>query len=94
MLKLEICFKSYSLGQNLTLTHYKVVDLILRMCANYQEMGRTYTVKVEKNKYGYTVTVYCLRQLGRSYTLFKLENCFKRYFHKKSTIFCARKLLN
>ena len=48
MLKLEICFRSYSLEKKLTLTRYKVVDLILRMCENYQEMGKTYTVEVEK----------------------------------------------
>ena len=33
----------------MTQSRHKIVNLILRKCANYQEMGRSYTVKVGTN---------------------------------------------
>ena len=46
LLKLEIPFRSYSLEKKLTLSRLKIVNLILRKCSNYQEVGRPYTVEV------------------------------------------------
>ena len=48
LLKLEIRLRSYSLAKKLTFTRHKVVKLILRKCADNQEMSRLYTVEVEK----------------------------------------------
>ena len=37
---------SYSLEKSLTQLRHKVVNLILRKCTNYQEMGRSYIDEV------------------------------------------------
>ena len=58
LLKLEIPFRSYSLEKKLTLSRLKIVNLSLRKCSNYQEVGRPYTVEVR-------IKIY----IARSYTV-------------------------
>ena len=88
LLKLEIRFRYYSLEKKFTQSRHKGVYLILRKCANYQEIGRPYIVEVG-TKIGYRPYN---GKMGILYTVI-VGNCFKSYFHKKST-FCAKKLLN
>ena len=58
LLKLEIRLRSYSLEKKLTLSRLKIVNLSLRKCSNYQEVGRPYTVEVR-------IKIY----IARSYTV-------------------------
>ena len=75
----------------MTKSCHKVVNLILRKCANNQEMSRSYTFQVGiKINMGrpYTVKV---KWIDR--TLLKSEISFKSYFLEIS-MFGAKKLLN
>ena len=75
----------------MTQSRHKVVNLILRKCAIYQEMGRSYTFKV-----GTKINLgrpYTIKEKWIDRTLLKSEICLKSYFLKIST-FGAKKMLN
>ena len=74
----------------MTQSRHKVINLILRKCANYQEMGRSYTFKVgTKIKMGRPYTV---KEKWIDRTLLKSEICFKVIL--KISTFGAKKLIN
>ena len=74
----------------MTQSRHKVINLILRKCANYQEMGRSYTFKVgTKINMGRPYTV---KEKWIDRTLLKLEICFKVIL--KISTSGAKKLIN
>ena len=75
----------------MTQSGHKVVNSILRKCANYQEIGKSYTFKV-----GTKINMgkpYTAKEKWIDRTLLKSEICFKGYYLEIST-FGGKEFLN